>query len=80
MLAASAATAGLLAETIDERAQRLAVEDARRVAASRAAAGDEYYSQFTYQPQINPRSKKLSKVRVWAEGLSVTTSMKSPYV
>ena len=74
VLAASAATAGLLAETIVERAHRLAVADAHRVAAARAAAGEEYYSQFTFQPEINSRSKRLYRVRLPWSIAAVRTS------
>ena len=54
----------MLEETSKERAQRLAVEDAARVTAARVAVGNEYYGQFTYQPDINERSRWLSKVQI----------------
>ncbi len=41
---------------------RLAVADKERVEGSRAAASHAYYSQFTFQPAINPRSKQLIRV------------------
>ena len=54
--------AGQPGETPVQRAERLAVYDAARVAAARQAAKDEYYSQYTYQPAINERSRRLGKV------------------
>ena len=54
--------AGQPGETPVQRAERLAVYDAARVAAARQAARDEYYSQYTYQPAINERSRRLGKV------------------
>ena len=45
---------------------RLAVADKERVEGVRAAAAHAYYSQFTFQPAINSRSKQL--IRVWLTG------------
>ena len=55
--------AGRPSETPAQRAERLAVADAARVAAARQAVGDEYYSQYTFQPAINARSRRLAKAR-----------------
>ncbi len=41
---------------------RLAVADKERVEGARAAAAHAYYSQFTFQPAINSRSKQLKRV------------------
>ena len=41
---------------------RLAVADKERVEGARAAAAHAYYSQFTFQPAINPKSKQLIRV------------------
>ncbi len=41
---------------------RLAVADKERVEGARAAAAHAYYSQFTFQPAINPKSKQLVRV------------------
>ena len=41
---------------------RLAVADKERVEGARAAAAHVYYSQFTFQPVINERSKQLVRV------------------
>ena len=51
---------------------RLAVADKERVEGSRAAAAHAYYSQFTFQPAINPKSKQLVRVSIVQapEGLS----------
>ena len=54
--------AGQQGETPAQRAERLAVYDAARVAAARQAAKDEYYAQYTFQPAINERSRRLAKV------------------
>lgn len=43
---------------------RLAVADKKRVEGARAAAAHVYYSQFTFQPVINERSKQLVRVSV----------------
>ena len=55
--------AGVPVETPAQRAERLAVQDAARVAAARQAIGEEYYSQFTFRPAINARSRRLAKAR-----------------
>jgi hypothetical protein len=54
--------AGVPGETPAQRAVRLAVQGAARVAAARQAIGEEYYSQFTFRPAINARSRRLAKV------------------
>ncbi len=41
---------------------RLAVADKERVEGARAAAAHAYYSQFTFEPAINPKSKQLVRV------------------
>ena len=41
---------------------RLAVADKERVEGARAAAAHAYYSQFTFQPVINERSKQFIRV------------------
>ena len=41
---------------------RLAVADKERVEGARAAAAHAYYSQFTFQPVINEKSKQLVRV------------------
>lgn len=41
---------------------RLAVADKERVESARAAAAHQYYSQFTFQPAINSKSKHLMRV------------------
>jgi hypothetical protein len=51
------------AETYLERVERLACQDAQRVEAARAAQSHLYYSQFTFQPEINPRSRRIGRVR-----------------
>ena len=50
---------------------RLAVADKERVEGARAAAAHAYYSQFTFQPAINSRSKQLKRVCPLAEALSL---------
>ena len=60
---AMAEMAGQPSETPAQRAKRLAVADAARVSDARQAAADEYYSQYTFQPAINARSRRLAKVR-----------------
>ena len=45
---------------------RLAVADKERVEGARAAAAHAYYSQFTFQPAINPKSKELIRVSMLA--------------
>jgi hypothetical protein len=51
-----------LAESAAETAERLAFKDARRLAASRAAAEGRYYSQFNFRPRINAHSRRIAKV------------------
>ena len=59
---AMAEMAGHQGETSAQRAERLAVYDAARVAAARQAANEEYYAQYTFRPAINERSRRLAKV------------------
>ncbi|EIE27456.1 hypothetical protein COCSUDRAFT_39121 [Coccomyxa subellipsoidea C-169] len=53
ILAASARSA--------DHAERLAVTDKRRVEGARAGVAHDYYSQFSFQPAINERSRRLAK-------------------
>ena len=50
---------------------RLAVADKERVEGARAAAAHAYYSQFTFQPAINSRSKQLKRVCPLAGALAL---------
>ena len=46
------------------------MQDAEGVRRAREGAHQEYYSQFTYQPHINPRSQQLAQVgRQWPRPL-----------
>jgi len=49
-----------LIETPEERAERLAVEDARRKRDEQREREREHYEQFTYEPALNERSRKLA--------------------
>ena len=53
---------------------RLAVADKERVEGARAAAAHAYYSQFTFEPAINPKSKQLVRVSL-AEPLNSVCSV-----
>jgi hypothetical protein len=52
-----------LIETPEERAERLAVEDARRKRDEQREREREHYEQFTYEPALNERSRKLAPYR-----------------
>ena len=73
---AMAEMAGVRGETPAQRAERLAVLDAARVAAARRAIGEEYYSQFTFRPAINERSRRLA--RVWCRAACQLASLPPP--
>ena len=49
-----------LIETPEERAERLAVDDARRKRDGQREREREHYDQFTYEPALNERSRKLA--------------------
>eukprot|EP00884_Botryococcus_braunii_P022995 jgi/Botrbrau1/937/Bobra.0167s0048.1 len=61
--AAAAAARGckFRAETYLERVERLACADAQRVKSAREAQEHLYYSQFTFHPEINPRSRWIGR-------------------
>lgn len=44
-----------------DRVERMAYKDREKAAASRAAAAEQYYSQYTFKPQINRKSQVLAK-------------------
>lgn len=44
-----------------ERLERLAFRDRERAEASRQALAEHLYGQFTFQPEINPRSRRMGK-------------------
>lgn len=48
-----------LVETPEERAERLAFEDADRKRVGQREREREYYSQFTYEPELNEKSRRL---------------------
>ncbi len=48
---------------VASQAERLAVTDKRRVEGARAGVAHDYYSQFSFKPAINERSRRLAKVR-----------------
>lgn len=50
------------AETAEEQADRLSVQSALRQEASRRAAQQQHYGQFTFKPDINTRSQRLAEV------------------
>ena len=49
-----------LVETPEERAERLAFEDADRKRVGQREREREYYSQFTYEPELNEKSRRLA--------------------
>jgi hypothetical protein len=49
-----------LIETPEERAERLAFEDADRKRTGQREREREYYSQFTYEPELNEKSRRLA--------------------
>ena len=49
-----------LVETPEERAERLAFEDADRKRVGQREREREYYSQFTYEPELNEMSRRLA--------------------
>ena len=55
------AAAGL-GESRLERWERLAYQDWQRVQAARAASASQHYSQFTFQPHIDPHSRRIGQV------------------
>lgn len=55
-------TSSRVAQFVVVQVARLAVADKERVEGARAAAAHAYYSQFTFQPVINERSKQLVRV------------------
>ncbi|KAI7837508.1 hypothetical protein COHA_008644 [Chlorella ohadii] len=60
VLALSAARAGQVLESEQERYERLAGEEAARLAAKRAAKEAEVYGSLAFKPQLNPRSLALA--------------------
>ncbi|PRW56897.1 hypothetical protein C2E21_4317 [Chlorella sorokiniana] len=60
VLALSAARAGQVLESEQERYERLAGEEAARLAAKRAAKEAEVYGSMDFKPQLNPRSLALA--------------------
>ncbi|KNC54704.1 uncharacterized protein AMSG_01554 [Thecamonas trahens ATCC 50062] len=63
-------------ESFLERCERMAVKDSARAQLLRANAEEEYYSQFTFQPKINPASRALAKDRSFAQ-LAESTAPKA---
>ncbi|KAA0157251.1 hypothetical protein FNF27_04976 [Cafeteria roenbergensis] len=53
----------LAGESERDRADRLATGDAERARKLKAAISDEYYSQFSFKPAINPLSRQLGRAR-----------------
>ncbi len=53
---------GGVGESKLERWERLAYQDWQRVQASRAASASQHYSQFTFQPHIDPNSRRIGQV------------------
>ena len=49
-------------ETGADRLTKLAYQDARRAAAMKEALREHHYAQYSFAPQINPRSRALGKV------------------
>ncbi|KAK9851532.1 hypothetical protein WJX84_008453 [Apatococcus fuscideae] len=60
------AAAGL-GESRLERWERLAYQDWQRVQAARAASASQHYSQFTFQPHIDPHSRRIGQATTLKE-------------
>lgn len=66
VLAGSAEHWEQLTESHREKVERLACRDAQRKEAAATAAAQQYYSQFPFRPNLNPRSLRLAKARYTA--------------
>jgi hypothetical protein len=56
----------MLEETYLERIERLAYKDQQKVSATRQALAQTLYSDCTFKPSINPKSKRIAKVCIEA--------------
>ncbi len=49
-------------ESFLDKVERLATLDKQKQAACREATAEHYYAQFSFQPKINARSKRIANV------------------
>ena len=61
----------MLEETYLERIERLAYKDQQKVSSTRQALAQTLYSECTFKPDINLRSKRIAKVGIPIAGCSV---------
>ena len=54
-------------ESYLDKVERLATLDKQKQDACREATAQQYYAQFSFQPKINERSKRIARVSAGAE-------------
>ena len=59
-----------LAESAEERAERLSRVDYEKAMRMRDAMQEEYYSKFSFRPEINPISRQLGRTRTAEEHMN----------
>ncbi|GMH44293.1 hypothetical protein BSKO_12227 [Bryopsis sp. KO-2023] len=74
---AASRLAGRLAETVEDRVERLAFKDAESRDCNRDALAKQHYSECTFHPEINPNSKKLGKSKTVEDLYHESRSKKS---
>lgn len=60
----------LVTESAEERYERLASRDKVTIDTVRAAMQEEYYRQFSFEPELNPVSRRIGRTRTVAEHAS----------
>lgn len=62
-------------ESFLEKVERLATLDKQKQDACREATAQHYYAQFSFQPQINARSKRIASVSFTVSLCSLVASL-----
>lgn len=58
-----------------DRITKLAYQDVRHAQALKEALREHHYAQFTFAPEINPRSRQMGKVRFFAQSVCFKMSV-----